>query len=305
MGQRQAEAPKQSGATILVYHSVADVWGGTWIDPRYWIPPEIFESHLEFLQRARRVIGLSEWVAAARENRTSEPGTVVLTFDDAYLDHLTVVQPLLQKYRLSATFFVPPAWVGDRAPWSDDLYGAIRHRRTARLDLGPDGRFDLRWPGHAREAYAALAARLSSMAQSEAREEVLRDVRRQLETYGHAPRRTLSWEELRTLTKTPNVEVGAHGTHHLSMPNLRPDQARAEVHDAVRRLEAELGVRPRYFAYPYGHHDDRSDALVAEFGFDAVMVASAQSGSGSQPDLRHVPRSSAQPDLKWLARATE
>ncbi len=260
-------------ATILVYRSVGDVWAGSWIDPRAWIPESVFERHLEFLKAERNVISLRELVDALANRRPVAPRTVVLTFDDGYLDHVRCAAPRLAALGLPATFFVPSGWVGQRAPWTDDLYSVLRHRRNSRLDLGDGGRFNLLWPGQVRRAYLVLHRRLFALSEPEERRSVIENVRRQLETYGYLPRRTMTWDEVKSLAAEPGLELGTHGDGHLSLPSLAPDAQRAEIQNGVEQLERAVGRRPEFFAYPYGHRDSATDAVVAEFGFLGAVTS--------------------------------
>jgi len=66
--------------------------------------------------------------------QTPKAGTVVVTFDDGYLDNLELAGPILQKYGIPATVFVVSGWVEQvAAPWIDLLYSALNHRRADQL----------------------------------------------------------------------------------------------------------------------------------------------------------------------------
>jgi peptidoglycan/xylan/chitin deacetylase (PgdA/CDA1 family) len=48
------------------------------------------------------------------------------------------------------------------------------------------------------------------------------------------------------------LEVGSHGTEHVSLARVSEATARREVVDSRRTLEDAVGVPVRWFAYPYG-----------------------------------------------------
>ncbi len=293
-----------AGATIVVYHSVGDIWTGNWTDPRFWTPHSNFENHLNFFKSHRTVVRLADLAATLADGRPVEPGTVVLTFDDAYLDHFEIAVPLLEKYGLSGTFFVPTDWVGRWANWSDELYSAIRHRREHRLDLGEGGRFNLWWPGDARRAYDVAYQRLFNIHDSDERDRAVSMIRDQLEMYGYPPRRLMNWDELRKLAASPAVDIGVHGARHLSMPTLTPDQQRAEIQDALDQLRSELDLSPRLFAYPYAQFNEETDAIVSTFGFDAVLVGRTDYRVLTGANPMHLGRCEAHSDLGRMARWT-
>ena len=45
--------------------------------------------------------------------------TVAITFDDAYRSILEIASPVLLKYGLPSTLFVPTRWLGERNGWID------------------------------------------------------------------------------------------------------------------------------------------------------------------------------------------
>jgi peptidoglycan/xylan/chitin deacetylase (PgdA/CDA1 family) len=73
------------------------------------------------------------------------------------------------------------------------------------------------------------------------------------------------------------VEIGAHTRSHA---NLGADLTREEMVDEIagskRELEAAIGNSVRYFAFPYGKHENLSNAafrVAFEAGFDGVCSA--------------------------------
>ena len=85
----------------------------------------------------------------------------------------------------------------------------------------------------------------------------------------------MTWDELRQIAKDPLCSIGAHTTNHYAVSQLSEDEALAEMAGSADRIEAELGTRPRYFAYPYGDEASagpRDFALAAKAGFRAAIT---------------------------------
>lgn len=93
---------------VLVYHS---------IHPSSWdfsSPPELFESHLEWLRDECEVVPLRDLIASRSGEPPAKP-LVALTFDDGYEDNHAHAMPLLARHGLPATFFVTAGLIdGDR-----------------------------------------------------------------------------------------------------------------------------------------------------------------------------------------------
>ncbi len=66
--------------------------------------------------------------------------------------------------------------------------------------------------------------------------------------------------------------IGAHSLTHPRLTRLAEADAREEVVGSRRRLEDAFGVPVTDFAYPYGDHDARVRALVAEAGYHTAAT---------------------------------
>ncbi|WP_440874849.1 polysaccharide deacetylase family protein [Thalassotalea sp. PLHSN55] len=93
-----------SAAVILQYHHVSDT------TPKSTsITPTQFEAHLQFLKDNQfTVVPLSSVIDKVKQQTPLTDKTVVITFDDAYIDILTNAKPLLDKFNYPFTIFVNP-----------------------------------------------------------------------------------------------------------------------------------------------------------------------------------------------------
>ena len=80
------------------------------------MPPDMFEQRLQLLQAARcNVLPFSEGVERLYAG-TLPHRSVVLTFDDGYHDFVAAADPLLKKYGIPSTVYLPTLHCGRRAP---------------------------------------------------------------------------------------------------------------------------------------------------------------------------------------------
>ena len=80
---------------------------------------------------------------------------------------------------------------------------------------------------------------------------------------GRPAQEHMTWDDLRALT-AQGFLVGSHSCSHADMGAVSLLQAEHELAESRRRLESELQVPIRHFAFPYGHrHNMRSDTLAA------------------------------------------
>jgi peptidoglycan/xylan/chitin deacetylase (PgdA/CDA1 family) len=105
------------GVPVLMYHALSPACTSGF--GRWTLSPDRFESHLGYLsQEGYRAITVAE-LAGRRRHGALDPSArlIVLTFDDAYADFLDVAMPVLQRYGMTATLFVPTGYVGGRSGW--------------------------------------------------------------------------------------------------------------------------------------------------------------------------------------------
>lgn len=77
------------------------------------------------------------------------------------------------------------------------------------------------------------------------------------------PQEHLTWQDLRSLA-TAGFEIGSHTCSHLDMGVAPLAEAERELRDSRERLERELNIPIRLFAFPYGHRRNmRPDTMVA------------------------------------------
>ena len=95
------KAIEETENLVFVYHDVSS---------------KSFESDLQFLKmNGYRTIGIEEFVREHKnEVRNKNRKNVLLTFDDARKNFFQTAFPLLKKYDLRATVFVPTLWVKRR-----------------------------------------------------------------------------------------------------------------------------------------------------------------------------------------------
>jgi peptidoglycan/xylan/chitin deacetylase (PgdA/CDA1 family) len=105
------------------------------------------------------------------------------------------------------------------------------------------------------------------------------------------PRRTspelplLDWPALARLQEQ-GVTLGAHSQTHRSLTRLPAAELEDEVRGCADRIQAEVGLRPSVFAYPYGHWDTASAVAVARtFRWGCTTDFSPLHGAGEPATL--------------------
>lgn len=264
---------KQAGvATVLMYHSTPRATAARWIDPCNRLDPKTFEAHVQLLARRCHVVSIDRLVQQIERGEPICQGTVVITFDDGYLDNLTVAAPILAKYNLPATIYLATEYVGaGRNQWVDTLYSAFVARSVNRLSLPTLGSWQLTHQTEIRAAYHTIAYHLIE-ATFPKRQLLLTEIENQLAPTAAPPRLTMNWEDARQIQRQyPNITLGVHTANHLDL-SVHPEATEREMTLSIQQFEQEMGYRPEHLAFPYNRHSVEAQKQVANHLRSAVTT---------------------------------
>jgi peptidoglycan/xylan/chitin deacetylase (PgdA/CDA1 family) len=253
---------------VLTYHRVAEVAETPWLNPRLIsATPELFAAHVRYLARHCRVVSLPEVVEAAEGGKRLPPRAVLVTFDDAYRDFGDVAWPILKRFGLPATLFVPTAYPDhpERAFWWDRLFRCLHETARTELDTAC-GPLALRTP---EERWASLV-RVQRHVKSMPHDDAMSFLDELCAALGEGPAppgpSVLGWDELRRLSRE-GVTIGAHTRRHPLLTRVSPERAREEVVGSQEDVRREIGEAPPVFSYPNGSHDATTVRILREAGF--------------------------------------
>ena len=105
---------------VLMYHRVIDDLASDPFALGMCVRQKYFEEQLAWLAANTQVLPLNVAVQRLLDNEPLPPHAVAITFDDGLLDNLTCAAPLLEKYRLPATFYIITGGLEEGTPmWWD------------------------------------------------------------------------------------------------------------------------------------------------------------------------------------------
>jgi peptidoglycan/xylan/chitin deacetylase (PgdA/CDA1 family)/SAM-dependent methyltransferase len=308
----QATAPAIAAARlghglVLLYHRVGRIAP----DPhRVSIDPGAFQQQMAWLASDCAVLPLAEFVERATRH-TLPPRAVALTFDDGYLDTLTIAAPILSRHGLPVTCFVATEGLeGPHVFWWDRLAALLlgdgARPSVLPLDL-PDGPRQVatatrgdRLFAHGLVYHAVVALPVA------AREEVLAQVAAWApDVATDRDCRRMSGAELRDLARR-GVDIGAHTVHHPQLPRYDRATQVGEMADSRVTLERIIGAPVTHLAYPFGAFDETTVAAAAEAGLTLAFTCEPRALAAGDARLA-LPRLDPQEHHldRFIARVTQ
>jgi peptidoglycan/xylan/chitin deacetylase (PgdA/CDA1 family) len=252
---------------ILSYHNVVPRGEAPRGDRSLHLSQPAFGRQLDQLLHDHDVVPLVElW----REPPARGRSRAAITFDDGYAGTLTAGLEELAQRGLPATVFVPPAFIGGRSFWWDDLAerfaGVLPPDLRARLltELAGDDEPIRRW---ASEQGLSAGEVLPAWA------------------------RAATEKELRSAAAYRGLTLGSHTWSHLNLTVIDPTRRLLELTRSKAWLESAFPqVSIPWLSYPYGLEtvDTRADAQAAGY-VASVRGAGGHFQPGAAP-LHALPR---------------
>lgn len=272
---------------ILTFHRVMPA------GQRYFIPPmamdeRTFAALIEHLGRSGRVITLEEGVRQLQEGGLLGH-RVAVTFDDGYRDNYELAAPILRRFGVPATFFVPVLPIEEgQVYWWDHLQQIVQMQGArffswvaTRCPVASLQRAPQILDGTAAGCSRPLVQVLNCCSETE-RSLFLRALTAE---FGPWPgqRQLMNWEEIRWLQKE-GFAIGSHSLSHTPLTDLDGRAAQREIATSALLLEERLGLRPGGFCYPRGACTE-AHARMAQAGGYRYAVTTCYGNNGPQADL--------------------
>ncbi|MEO3879539.1 polysaccharide deacetylase family protein [Rheinheimera fenheensis] len=254
--------------SILIYHQVLDT-----ADPMRPSEPtaEVFDWQMRLLRDYFTPLSLDQALTHLQHN-TLPANAVCVTFDDGYLNNLTVAQPILAKYGIPATVYIATGFSEGQNMWNDRVIHLFADTSRSALQLDDTVVSLSDWQDRRSKAqqwlkslkYLPFEQRLAKVNQYYAQ--------------NHATEQAplmMNPAQLQQLAAS-GVTLGAHTVHHPILKVLPAGQQQAEISQSKQQLEQWLGQGVRHFAYPNGGQgtdfDDTAVQLVEQAGFASAVV---------------------------------
>ncbi|KKO46895.1 polysaccharide deacetylase [Arsukibacterium ikkense] len=230
--------------SILIYHQVLAE-----PDPMRPSEPtaEIFDWHMRLLNQYFTPLSLDQALIHLKQG-TLPANAVCVTFDDGYLNNLTVAQPILAKYTIPATVYVATGFSQGNNMWNDRVIHLFADKERQQLTLQGEQVTLGDWQQRRQLAqqwlmklkYLAIAPRLAEV-----------DKLYQENNASEQAPLMMSPAQIQQLAAT-GITIGAHTINHPILQVLPAAEQQTEIVRSKQQLEQWTTKPVNHFAYPNG-----------------------------------------------------
>ncbi|MBS4057200.1 MAG: polysaccharide deacetylase family protein [Bacteroidales bacterium] len=277
--------------TNILYHGVVKK-DSTFFTLRH-IQAEQFEKHLRYFSKNFEVISLNEAFDRYRNGVKSSRKAITISFDDGYQNNLNIALPLLEKYKMKATFFISSVITNNdsQAILYADVIDAVNYfYRDQQIDI--DG-LTFR-NGKLIESNIPVLEYLKGINPSE-RDKILNSIVSKYQINAKINQipeeiwKLLSKDELRQLSSSDIVSIGSHGHLHYNLGLIKLKDAQEELKKSKDLLEEATSKNVNMIAYPDGCYTKDVKNLAEGLGYDKQLAVRYRCDDDLQ-DLRILER---------------
>lgn len=271
---------------IFTIHGVVGEDSYPWQTMRKQCPLGRYEKVLTVLKNYFQFVSLDDAVAMIAGEKPAKPYCAVLTFDDGYKNNVTTALPVLQKYHLPATFFLPTSFIGsNKVFWFDALDYTTQHCTTKPFDLsiGEDSfSFDMKNRQEMKEQFRRFLYQYNHSQSNDLSWQT--DILSQIDSWqidsgldyssilNHDPRTAkMTWMDVEEAYAS-GVSIGSHSVGHLKLGTLDNPQIKEQLQHSKEDIESHLKTQCDYVSYPNGNYNDRVVQIAAECGYKAALT---------------------------------
>lgn len=245
------------------------------------------EQQLAYLKTRYRIVTLDEAVSLVTGKTRPKGPSVLITFDDGYIDNYRIAYPILKSFDVQGTFFLVSSYLKRPViPWWDRIAYLVRNSQQDKLILRYPELIEIPLPpGRRAQAIRTVIDLYKSTATTDT-DRFLEELEEACRPYMPMPegvRLFLDVEEAREMVRG-GMAVGSHTQTHQILSKLNQKQQVAELMNSRDELCASLGVPINTIAYPVG-----SKAAFNETTFSALKTSGYQAGFSFHGGLNYPP----------------
>jgi peptidoglycan/xylan/chitin deacetylase (PgdA/CDA1 family) len=269
---------------ILAYHRILPeevLRQNPSVQAGMYVRSDVFESQMLFLKENFSVLSFAELLNHWSERSLdAKKRYCVITFDDGWLDNYLYAFPILQRYDIPATIFLPTALIGtDQWFWPDKVTYLLK--RCFRKRVAGERKESLRvlktrYPwlsplngGQGEPDIDAIIESCKSQSPDNI-ESLLGEGSRILGIDFPTERVLMHWGEVEDMS-THDISFGSHSCTHKIFTTIPVEEVEKELTDSLHALRKKSVNMLPVLAYPNGNYDREIIERVKAAGFVAAV----------------------------------
>lgn len=257
---------------ILMFHGVTKKHDSVANFDYKHVEVEKLEKFIIHLKKSYTIISLDNFIAYKNKKIRNIPNNaIILTFDDGYKNCYTQLFPLLKKYNVPATIFLPTAYIDKKEiAWYDTVTYCIAETKEKEI-IVEEKKYSL--DSNEKKVAALVELKRKVRDSSVKREQLLKEIeqktkikRNSCNSGNNEDFQFMTWEQCREMQKA-GISFGSHSVTHQIMIALSESEGKDELLLSKQTVEEKLNKECIAFAYPFGYSNTIMQKMLHGVGY--------------------------------------
>ncbi len=265
-----------SSLTIVMYHYVRDLEKSRYPHIK-GLDYKMFKQQVEFFKNNYKVVTMEEVIASFDEGYELPKKSLLLTFDDGYIDNFTYVFPVLKEYKMQGSFFIPGKSIVENTLLDvnkahfilassnvnailNDLYEQLNYFRGEEYEIEENevlfnkyaqaNRFDTK-------EVIFIKRLLQTVLPEDLRNKISSNIfekRVGVSEDVFARELYMNYDQIKCM-KSNNMYIGIHGYGHNWLGNVSDREIQNDIDKALYYMDGAVNVNSWVMNYPYGSYN--------------------------------------------------
>lgn len=283
-----------NNVSVIMYHYIRDLQNSRFPGIK-GLDKEKFIGQIEYLKKHYNFVTMEEVIHCMDTKDNLPPKAVLLTFDDAYIDHYLNVFPVLDEYQIQGSFYAPVKAITEHVVLDVNKIHFILASQTDQYEIIKDiqlwlakhqkeyqlENFDyyykkLAYPGRYDTKDVIFIKRLLQVELDEKiRMELVNILFLKyvgMNESAFSRELYMDKKQLETMLRH-GMHIGSHGFNHYWWNHLSREQLANEIDLSMKFLD-EIGVDMTNWTacYPYGSYDQQSVDMLGDKGCKIALT---------------------------------
>lgn len=271
---------------IVMYHGVVES-NSNYFSARH-LDLIQFEKQIKYLKENFDIISTEEAFKYKRDGTRTIRPTISVTFDDGFANNLYQALPILEKYKVPATFYISSLCISDdnyKCLWSESIAALNYFFKNSKIEY-KEYKFNNGFDKHKKVSLNDFVKNLNKIE----RDSFLNHLEKKYKLNSRLAKlppeiwRLMTKDELKKLSRSSMVKIGTHAHNHYNLSKISFEEAKKDISQSKVLIDKLLNISINSIAFPDGDYNNIVKDFCASIGLKNMLAVNYKQDSDVNDD---------------------